>query len=111
MAESADRRQFDGKREPSTKAPLGTVGDRYQLLAEQGRGGLAVVYRAEDSVTSRRIALKSLQSRSDANEPRRSLELCEREFHTLAQLAHPRRIEVYDDAVDSEGPYCTMELL
>ena len=101
MAESADARQFE----------LGTVDDRYRLVAEQGRGGLAVVYRAFDSVTGRTLALKRLQARKDAKERRRSLELFEREFHTLAQLAHPRIIQVYDYAVDGEGPYYTMELL
>ena len=37
--------------------------------------------------------------------------LLEREYHTLAQLAHPRIIEVYDYGVDERGPYYTMELL
>jgi len=37
--------------------------------------------------------------------------LLEREYHTLAQLAHPRIIEVYDYGLDASGPYYTMELL
>ena len=37
--------------------------------------------------------------------------LFEREYHTLAQLAHPRIIEVYDYGIDDAGPYYTMELL
>ena len=37
--------------------------------------------------------------------------LFEREFHALAQLSHPRVIEVYDYGVDETGPYYTMELL
>src|SRR5262249_28731292 len=39
------------------------------------------------------------------------LSLFQGEFHALAQLAHPRVIEVYDYGVDEAGPYYTMELL
>ena len=37
--------------------------------------------------------------------------LFEREFHLLAQLAHPRGIEVYDYGIDAGRPYYTRELL
>ena len=37
--------------------------------------------------------------------------LFEREYHTLAQLTHPRIIEVYDYGLTDAGPYYTMELL
>ena len=40
-----------------------------------------------------------------------AVELFEREFHTLSELAHPRIVEVYDYGVDGEGAYYTMELL
>ena len=72
---------------------------------------MAVVYEVTDTVTGRDLALKRLHSQSDAKKQRRAVELFEREFHTLAQLAHPRIVEVYDYAVDELGPYYTMELL
>jgi len=37
--------------------------------------------------------------------------LFEREFHLLAQLSHPRVIEVYDYGIEDGRPYYTMELL
>lgn len=87
------------------------VGARYRIEAELGKGGTAAVFSAYDEVSQRRVALKRVLPRSSPSDHRRSVELFEREFHTLAQLAHPRIVEVYDYGVDDEGPYYTMELL
>jgi serine/threonine-protein kinase len=87
------------------------IGQRYRAKSRLGQGGMAVVYEVTDTVTGRTVALKRLHAQSDARKQRRSVELFEREFHTLAQLAHPRIVEVYDYAVDERGPYYTMELL
>ena len=73
------------------------VGDtlgRYQLLAELGRGGMAVVYRALDTSLDREVALKVMH-----------LHLWGREEHTVrflrearaaAALRHPNIVEVHD---------------
>ena len=53
----------------------------------------------------------SAASQRDPRKTERRKALLEREYHTLAQLAHPRIIEVYDYGVDEHGPYYTMELL
>jgi hypothetical protein len=72
---------------------------------------MATVHEAIDVVSGRRLALKRLLVVEDAQKQRRSLQLFEREFHTLAHLAHPRVVEVYDYGIDVLGPYYTMELL
>jgi Protein kinase domain/AAA ATPase domain len=75
-----------------------------------GGGGMAAVFKVRDQRTGAVVAMK----RGLAVGGRRSLrrkELLETEFHTLAQLAHPSIIEVYDYGVDDDGPYYTMELL
>jgi hypothetical protein len=73
---------------------------------------MACVYRAFDRAARRDVALKRLTFCSGSGTKQDSaLELFEREFHTLAQLSHPRIIEVYDYSVDASGPYYTMELL
>jgi tRNA A-37 threonylcarbamoyl transferase component Bud32 len=85
------------------------VAGRYRIEGELARGGMAVVYRAHDEVEGRDVVLKrlrpELRDRSDV------AQLFQREYHTLAQIRHPRIIEVYEYGVDQGGPYYTMELL
>jgi len=86
------------------------IGGRYVVEDALGRGGMAAVYRVRDVKTGQRVALKRAWARDPAKARKRRA-LLEREFHTLAQLKHPRIIEVYDFGVDESGPYYTMELL
>ena len=94
-----------------SRAPKGERNaGRYELLGELGRGGMAVVERVRDRSSGRELALKRLAVPADHPYAKDALRLFEREFHTLAQLAHPRIIEVYEYGID-EAPYYTMELL
>ncbi|HMI91669.1 MAG TPA: hypothetical protein VK509_09925 [Polyangiales bacterium] len=56
--------------------------------------------QADDSAGT---SLRSMHGKIDT--------LFQREYHTLAELAHPNIIEVYDYGVDAGGPDYTMELL
>ncbi|MET0386105.1 MAG: serine/threonine-protein kinase [Polyangiales bacterium] len=110
---------------PSRVSPYAAgqrVDDRYFLDALIGRGGTAEVYRARDEKLGRHVALKHALPPRDGRDGREGRDgyvaraerrrlLLEREYHTLAQLAHPRIIEVYDYGVNADGAYYTMELL
>ena len=87
------------------------VDSRYRVSELIGRGGMAVVYAARDLTNNRDVALKQLLIAPEPNVRRRNLELFEREFHLLSQLAHPRIVQVYDFGVEERGAYYTMELL
>ena len=87
------------------------VSSRYQLLGELGAGGMATVHRAVDTKTGMEVALKRLRARSNPLDHVRDIAHLEHEYHTLAQLAHPRVVSVFDYGVDSQQPYYTMELL
>jgi serine/threonine protein kinase len=65
----------------------------YRLLDEIGRGGMAVVYRAEDQQLGRTVAVKVLAPRwaGDENFRRRF----ERESRMAAAIDHPHIIPVY----------------
>lgn len=112
LASQGDSRPSERDRDGSVAPlPTGRIGNRYEVQAELGRGGMAVVYRVLDVVAGRELALKRLL-RSDSE--RRTQEIVaafEREYHTLVQLSHPRIIEVYEFGGDADGPYYTMELL
>jgi hypothetical protein len=85
------------------------VAGRYRVDHVAGRGGMGTVYRVYDLLADRPVALKRLLVRS--RRKNQALALFEREFHTLAELRHPRIIEVYDYGLDAQGAYYTMELL
>jgi serine/threonine protein kinase len=87
------------------------IANRYIVHEELGRGGMAVVYRVTDTADQRQIALKKLLTRDNTKSWKFSCELFEQEYYTLAQLAHPRVVEVYDFGFDEREPYYTMELL
>ena len=76
-------------------------------MKELGHGGMARVWAVRELKTGRAFALKRLSATAE----RRHVALFEREYYTLAGLHHPSIVEVYDYAIDPEGPYYTMELL
>src|SRR5947207_12217420 len=86
---------------------------RYRIETVLGTGGSGFVCKAFDTRDGRSIALKRLASNkfATARDLQRAQALFEREYHVLAQLAHPKIIEVYDYGVDDEGSYYTMEWL
>jgi predicted Ser/Thr protein kinase len=65
-------------------------GTRYQLGSELGRGGMAVVYLARDTVLDREVALK-IVDRAD-----RGAAALESEARILARLEHPGIVPVHD---------------
>ncbi|MFN8377121.1 MAG: protein kinase [Anaerolineae bacterium] len=67
---------------------------RYRLDAQQGSGGMAVIYRATDMRLGRRVAVKVLRPSLTTNS-----ELIARfrnEARSIANLQHPNIVSVYD---------------
>jgi tetratricopeptide (TPR) repeat protein len=73
------------------------VAERYRVLREIGRGGMGVVYEAEDVTLSRRVALKMLADGAGGGEARRRFA---REAVAVARLSHPNIAAVYDATPD-----------
>ena len=85
------------------------IGGRYLVIAELGRGGMSIVYRANDLVLDQHVALKLLRS---SDEELRNLLFLQQEFRAMARLRHPRLVQVFDYGVlDTGTAYFTMELL
>ena len=86
----------------------GVVGDRYVLNGVVGRGGMADVYRAEDRVLHRPVAVKVM--RDVSADPRERARFAA-EARTLARLSHPGLVPVWDAGTSEERPYLVMELV
>jgi serine/threonine protein kinase len=85
-----------------------TIANRYQILAEIGEGGFAIVYRAQDQQLQREVALKFLKFQQSGEQ----LTRFQREAKFLAQLSHENIISVYSfDLLDETQPYIVMEFL
>ena len=87
-----------------------SLGDRYAIDRELGRGGMATVFLARDLKHDRDVAIKVLDpnlARSIANE--RFL----REIGIAARLNHPHVLPLLDSGVagDAELPFYVMPLV
>ncbi len=72
---------------------IAAIGDIYDIEAEIGRGGSAVVYRAMDVRLRRRVAVKVLPPELAYRAEVRSR--FNREAQTAAQLSHPNIVPIY----------------
>jgi len=83
--------------------------DRYRIIREIGRGGMGVVYEAEEPATGRHVALKVLPTTiaAEVDLQRRFL----REIKTTANLDHPNIIRVLSVGAVGAQPYYTMEYI
>jgi predicted Ser/Thr protein kinase len=93
----------------------GTSIGRYQLLRELGRGGMGVVFEAEDRDLHRRVALKFLRVPSPGGAGETSREEEERfvqEARLTANLPkHPNLVSVYDAGMLEGRRFIAMEFV
>lgn len=86
---------------------------RYRVVAQLGRGGMGVVWRAVDEVLGREVAVKELRTYTDAAGP----ELADlrvrmqREARAAARVRHPGVVAVHDVAEVDGRPLIVMELV
>lgn len=83
------------------------IAGRYTLTEQIGRGGMGTVWRADDEVLGRQVAIKRLHARPElsADELATLYERTRREARSAARIAHPNVIVVHD-VVDDDGRPC-----
>ncbi|WP_406213582.1 protein kinase domain-containing protein [Streptomyces canus] len=86
---------------------------RYRVVAQLGRGGMGVVWRAVDEVLGREVAVKELRTYTDADGPELAdLRLrMQREARAAARVRHPGVVAVHDVAEVDGRPLIVMELV
>lgn len=93
----------------SASGELDQVSERYSVLGELGRGGMAVVYRARDLTLGREVALKFLSEEVSSHPD--ILEVFKREARSAAQLNHPNIVTLYDVGTLDGRAFISMEFI
>ncbi|MFE0175501.1 protein kinase [Streptomyces sp. NPDC059002] len=89
------------------------IAGRYRITARLGRGGMGTVWRAQDELLGRDVAVKELHvdaglSQLDAERQR---ERTLREARSVAQVKHPGILVLHDVVRHDEQPWLVMELI
>jgi serine/threonine-protein kinase len=87
----------------------GKTVSHYTIIEELGRGGMGVVYRAEDQKLRRTVALKFLPPNAVADATER--ERFAREAQAAAALNHPNIATVFEIDDHAEHPFIAMEFV
>ncbi len=97
----------------SRAAPGATIGGRYSLRTAVGHGGMGTVWRANDVLLRRDVAVKEVVLPPGlAPSDRDSMyERTLREARAAAALQHPSVVQVYDVVQENGRPWIVMELL
>ena len=85
------------------------LGNRYEIIEKVGNGGMATVYRAEDKVLKRNVAIKVLKDEFTTDEE--FIKRFEIEAQSAARLTHPNIVSIYDVGSEDNLYYIVMELI
>jgi len=85
------------------------LGDRYQLQEPIGRGGMATIYRGNDTRMERIVAVKVLRE-VYSTDPK-FVTRFQREARAASALQHPNIVQVYDYGQSDGSYYIVMELI
>ena len=85
------------------------LGNRYEIIEKVGNGGMATVYKAEDKVLKRNVAVKVLKDEFTTDEE--FIKRFEIEAQSAARLTHPNIVSIYDVGSEDNLYYIVMELI
>lgn len=84
-----------------------TLGGRYEILERVGGGGMALVYKAQDLLLNRYVAVKVLRQQYVHDEE--FIRRFRREAQSAASLSHPNVVSMYDVGQEGDNHYIVME--
>ena len=84
---------------------------RYRILGVLGRGAMGIVYRAEDPLIEREVAIKTLNPSLPEEVMDEVRERFLREAKSAGRLNHPNVVTIYDVGEQDDVAYIAMELI
>ena len=85
------------------------LNQRYELVAQQGSGGMSVIYKALDRMLGRMVAIKIL--RPNLTKDPAFLDKFQQEARSVAMMSHPNIVTVHDVGSDGATHYIVMEMI
>jgi serine/threonine protein kinase len=85
------------------------LNNRYQILEQLGKGGMAIVYHARDTMLERSVTVKVLRA-SYSRDPAFQ-ERFRQEAKAAANLSHPNIVTVHDFGLDNGQLFIVMEYI
>lgn len=82
-------------------------GGRYEIDERIGAGGMAIVYKAKDTLLNRTVAIKVLREQFASDEG--FIRRFRREAQSAASLSHQNIVSIYDVGKDGHEDYIVME--
>ncbi|SEM76809.1 Stk1 family PASTA domain-containing Ser/Thr kinase [Paenibacillus sp. OV219] len=83
------------------------LGGRYEIITRIGGGGMALVYKAQDILLNRNVAVKILRQQFVHDEE--FIRRFRREAQSAAALSHPNVVSIYDVGQEDDTHYIVME--
>lgn len=83
------------------------LSNRYEILEKLGDGGMAVVYKAKDTLLGRLVAVKVLRDQFTQDET--FVQRFRREAQSGARLSHPNVVSIFDVGQHGDDHYLVME--
>ena len=85
------------------------LASRYEIIGKVGEGGMAVVYKAKDTLLNRHVAVKVLKD--EFSKDKMFVDRFKKEAQSAAALTHPNIVSVFDVGTEDGINYIVMELL
>ena len=89
--------------------PIGVGVPGYEILAEIGRGGMGVVYKARHIRLDRLVALKMILAGAHASDDQ--IARFHIEARAVAQIQHPGIVQIHEDGDHDGLPYFSLEFV